>query len=454
MFPIGLVLGSVIVVMAFTQQQIDKEKGNQGATLAPTPSPTVAAKPILNSGEPASSELPIQDIPSLATTLRKQSFLVKVFDEQGGEIATGSAIAVADHLVVTNYHVLEWGVRALAVQEGTEYRVEGIKAFDSQLDLAILRINKPVSPVTFGDTARLQVGDRVLAVGNPLGLEGSVSEGMVGGFRQFGNRKLIQSSASTSRGSSGGGLFDLRGGLVGITTLVSLDGSSIGLAIPVEEVTKLLASVGQVPRKVSDARLVGLKGRVKTVTQFDAFTGPKGRYSKYDEQGQLVENTDLFGSELKFIVKNPSGTKKSWRRGNSSGVYTYDFFGTETEWQWDANEQKYSASVTWRFSFDGKRVEEVVSRLKPEEPETAVYQFDNAANLVNQTVYSFDRKMIMGLDFRYDANNLLMEKRTWSPEKGWSDPISCQNIQVDRYGNWLRRVCGQFEQRQSISYYS
>jgi len=158
-------------------------------------------------------------------------------------------IISADGFVVTNNHVVSPDNRArleeitVTMPDGTEYEAELVGA-DAQSDLAVLKIRSDTTfPfVEFGDSSQTRVGEWVVAIGNPFGLGGTVTSGIVSAvYRNTGQGgaydRYIQTDASINRGNSGGPLFDMRGNVIGINNAIfSPSGGSVGIgfAIPAE----------------------------------------------------------------------------------------------------------------------------------------------------------------------------------------------------------------------------
>lgn len=178
---------------------------------------------------------------------------------EGRSVGSGFIIDAAGH-IVTNYHVVK-GARELAVTLHDGRQLEArIVGFDEKTDLALLAVDteERLPHVEFGDSDRARVGDWVVAVGNPFGLGGSVSAGIIsargrdiqsGPYDDF-----LQIDAPINRGSSGGPLFDRSGRLVGVNTAIySPTGGNVGIgfAIPANlarEVIAELESTGRIER--------------------------------------------------------------------------------------------------------------------------------------------------------------------------------------------------------------
>ncbi|MCX4244726.1 S1C family serine protease [Paraliomyxa miuraensis] len=188
-------------------------------------------------------------------------------------------------IVVTNYHVIADALvarpdpRGLAPTPAVIARFENgrelpatVLVADREEDLAILRLQSPTegerfAAVTLGDSSSLEVGQEVFAIGNPFGLNHSVSRGIVAGLDrteviQGRNLPLIQLDASINVGNSGGPLFDLEGSLMGIVTMRRKDALGIAFAVPVDHVRGFLRAVSdpEAPRR-SGAIGIEIRGR-------------------------------------------------------------------------------------------------------------------------------------------------------------------------------------------------
>jgi hypothetical protein len=141
-------------------------------------------------------------------------------------IVQGSAIAISEHLLLTNCHVVKDRPLIKLVQEGVRAQATLVAA-DNATDRCVIKTEAltlaPIGGVRTLDS--LAVGERVFAIGAPLSMERTLSEGLISGIRHETGRNLVQTSAPLGHGSSGGGLFDDRGNLIGITTLASFGGA-------------------------------------------------------------------------------------------------------------------------------------------------------------------------------------------------------------------------------------
>lgn len=172
---------------------------------------------------------------------------VETQDVQGRPESQGSGLGVGGERVITNCHVVDEAHLIQVVWRG-KARPATLLRQDEDHDLCLLEVpDLDVKAVAMRDTGDLKVGERVYAVGNPLGFELSVSAGLVSALAGTGKDELIHTSAPVSPGSSGGGLFDARGRLVGITRSVFRYAQNYNIVVPAGRVQDLLASRAPLP---------------------------------------------------------------------------------------------------------------------------------------------------------------------------------------------------------------
>jgi S1-C subfamily serine protease len=169
---------------------------------------------------------------------------VHTYDHDGLPLSEGSAVVVGPDALVTNCHVLRKAKRVAVRRE--KVRIDAkLELWDVQRDVCQLKaVGLGAPAAALGQASQIAVGQAVVAIGNPRGLELTMSSGLVSSIRRndSGHVVLIQTSAAISGGSSGGGLFDDQGTLLGLTTLGSIgDAQNLNFAIPADWIRELPA---------------------------------------------------------------------------------------------------------------------------------------------------------------------------------------------------------------------
>jgi tetratricopeptide (TPR) repeat protein len=175
----------------------------------------------------------------------KSTVVVRNLDSGGMAKGMGSGVVLPGGDVATNCHVVR-GASTLKVRIGDKEYPATLRYSDWDRDvcsLSVVEMNVP--PAVIGSTKALKVGTKVYAIGAPKGLALSLSDGIVSNLREVKGGRYIQTTAAISPGSSGGGLFDEDGALVGLTTFYLADGQNLNFAIPIEWVTELPKRTGR-----------------------------------------------------------------------------------------------------------------------------------------------------------------------------------------------------------------
>jgi len=155
-----------------------------------------------------------------------------------GKGASGSGFIISpDGRIVTNYHVIDGAESGKVVlNDETTFTDIKVLGWDKEGDLAIIKISGSGLPaVTMGNSDAAQIGEAVVAIGSPLGLQNTVSTGIISARREG----FLQTTAPISHGSSGGALFNMMGDVIGITSAGMEEGANLGFAIPINEVKSL-----------------------------------------------------------------------------------------------------------------------------------------------------------------------------------------------------------------------
>ncbi|MDP8212244.1 MAG: trypsin-like peptidase domain-containing protein [Candidatus Zapsychrus exili] len=167
--------------------------------------------------------------------------IVSVFS---GEAQGSGFIISSDGYIVTNSHVVngDSSVTIKMIEENKVYSNVQVVKDNKIRDIALLKINSNDSfaPVMLGDSDSAVEGERIVALGNPKGLENTVSDGLVSSIREMDGTKVLQISAPISSGSSGGPLFNMRGEVIGVTTFTIVEGQNLNFAISINYVKEEL----------------------------------------------------------------------------------------------------------------------------------------------------------------------------------------------------------------------
>ena len=210
-----------------------------------------------------------------------EEFFEDFFNRKGGRspsdrkvssLGSGFVIDGKEGYVVTNNHVIE-GADEIIVNfnDGTKLKVDKVLGKDTKTDLALLKVTpkKPLPSVPFGSSNKIKVGDWVMAIGNPFGLGGSVTVGIISAKQRDINSgpydDYLQTDAAINKGNSGGPLFNMEGEVIGVNTaIISPTGGSIGIGFAVPSDTALVV-VDQL-RQFGETRRGWLGVKIQTIT--------------------------------------------------------------------------------------------------------------------------------------------------------------------------------------------
>lgn len=191
--------------------------------------------------------VPFSDNTAAIAEASNSVVMLSCYDKDGEMCTTASGFVVFDDsIIVTNYHVIEQDTYRVTAQteKGDSFDCPTVLAWDADKDIAILKAERHtgLSLLTPGSTENLQKGEKVVAIGSPLGLINSVSTGVFSGFVTDDAGTTLQFTAAVSHGSSGGALFNDAGEVIGVTFATLQDGQNINLAVPIEDVKILYES--------------------------------------------------------------------------------------------------------------------------------------------------------------------------------------------------------------------
>ena len=225
---------------------------------------------------------------NINTQVTAYDWFLQPYVQDGGS-GSGSIIDKRGY-ILTNVLVIEGATKIyVSLFDGTQYEAE-VVGTDLDSDLAVIKFTPPsgieLKTIAFGDSTSLKVGQRVIAIGNPFGLERTMTTGIVSGLgRPIQNsnnriiRDMVQTDAAINPGNSGGPLLDTNGKMIGINTMIqSSSGSSagVGFAVPSQTAVRVVADLikyGKVHRGTIDATVIQLSRRIAQYAGLDISTG-------------------------------------------------------------------------------------------------------------------------------------------------------------------------------------
>ncbi|HEY0430707.1 MAG TPA: trypsin-like peptidase domain-containing protein [Pyrinomonadaceae bacterium] len=203
-----------------------------------------------------------ETLPTLVKRVKPAVVAIATYDANGEALMTGSGFFLRPGQVVTNLHVIHGAVRAEIKTldgKGKIFPVNGTLAVDEEGDLALLSVDMPAERVARSTELAKELpdeGETIFVIGNPLKLEGSVSDGIVSAVREVPNSyRIIQITAPISHGNSGSPVFNLKGQVLGVVTVKVTNGQNINLAIAAARVAELRAG------KLQPLSELALKGK-------------------------------------------------------------------------------------------------------------------------------------------------------------------------------------------------
>jgi S1-C subfamily serine protease len=215
----------------------------------------------------------IGSVVNITSRVRAFDFFYGQYEQEG----QGSGFIIdKEGRILTNYHVIENASKVYVSLHGREKQISAsIVGTDKAHDLAVIQIKVPdLRPMTLGDSSNLQVGQKVYAIGNPFGLNGTLTLGIVSsirGIREPDGMQIedaIQTDAAINPGNSGGPLLNLHGEVIGINTMIASSvgqSAGIGFAIPIntaKAVLNDLVTLGRVRRPALGVRTIPIDGEL------------------------------------------------------------------------------------------------------------------------------------------------------------------------------------------------
>lgn len=273
-------------------------------------------------------------LPVLVKRIKPSAVAIETFDSQDKNVSRGSGFFISPDRIITNRHVIEKANRVeIRLNNGRKYNASGIVAIDGEGDLALLQVEVPEDlAIPLPITQEIpQEGESILVIGNPYGLEGSVSNGIVSAVREFpGYGKIIQITASISPGSSGSPVVNMNGQVIGVATLQAAEGQNLNFAVPSERIAKL---------KISQLRTFN-------VFSAEAVADKRSAAERFYSQGLGILSRDDYARAVTYFekaVEIDPGYAEAWYQAG----YCYGMLGRHRE---ALNASKQAAQLRPRWS--------------------------------------------------------------------------------------------------------
>lgn len=230
--------------------------------------------------------------------LKDSVVMVEVYDKYGNELATGSGFcAYRPDYIVTNYHVIEGAYEIKLVTDwDEEFNAKTVEIFNEAADIAILSIDGQLEPIKIGNSDTCKIGQKVYAIGSPVGEKNTVSQGTISNLDDVEN---IRTTVPISHGSSGGALLDNRGKLIGITYAGYDNAQNLNFAIPVTKLNSLYNAIA-----VQDYTMLSSSMYKNTIKDYTSIE------DEMFEKIIIKEDKNYASSNIKNIYYATSGFSK------------------------------------------------------------------------------------------------------------------------------------------------
>ena len=252
------------------------------------------------------STVSAQTAPEIAEKALAATVYLEMQNSNGVPLGFGSGFFVGDNLIATNYHVIEGAARGSAklVGQFSTYTIEGVTATDKTNDLALLKVTvSGINPLPLGNSSDVKIGETVYVAGNPKGLEGTFSNGIISSRRDPYTKERLQMTAPISPGSSGGPVLNSKGEVIGISFMTLVGGQNLNFAIPSRYLTELLTE--STPAKP-------LAEGNRSISAETYFTWGNTKYYLGDYKGAIAD----YDSAIRL---NPDNANTYYNRGTAKG---------------------------------------------------------------------------------------------------------------------------------------
>jgi hypothetical protein len=257
--------------------------------------------------------------------------LLTMQDARGQPISLGSGFFVEQGIVATNFHVIDQAAAGYAkvVGQSAKLNIKGIVGLDAIHDLVLLQLESSASPpLSVAPKLSVNIGDAVYAIGNPRGLEGTFSQGIVSSVREIGSDRVLQITAPISPGSSGGPVLDQTGTVIGVSVASITNGQNLNFAIPADYIAVLEKARTELRPLKGLPRAKLRKTLLDQLGSHQPRTGVAGELVTYDDELQTGRFSFSLRNKLSENVANIYGILIFYDpRGEPVDVHPIDYKG-------------------------------------------------------------------------------------------------------------------------------
>ena len=311
--------------------------------------------------------------------LKDSVVMVEVYDKYGNELATGSGFcAYRPDYIVTNYHVIEGAYEIKLVTDwDEEFNAKTVEIFNEAADIAILSIDGQLEPIKIGNSDTCKIGQKVYAIGSPVGEKNTVSQGTISNLDDVEN---IRTTVPISHGSSGGALLDNRGKLIGITYAGYDNAQNLNFAIPVTKLNNLYNAIAAQDYTMLSSSMY--KNTIKDYTSIEdemfekiiikedknyASSNIKNVYyatsgfSKFDDtlalwQGELVDKYNSLDATEKWSVYSYFEESKNYDFSDNLDSAVNDLYSWDS-YDWILNLKLMKRWKLAMFAYEAKKLD-------------------------------------------------------------------------------------------------
>lgn len=240
----------------------------------------------------------------IASLIFPSVVLLIMQDRYGQPLSLGSGFFIQKGIVASNYHVIQGAAAGYAkiIGKAGNYKVRGILGKSERYDLVLLSVPDVDAPSLPQSTEEVKIGDAVYAVGNPRGLEGTFSEGIVSSVRKIGNEEIIQITAPISPGSSGGPIVNAKGQVIGVAAATIQGGQNLNFAIPARYLKNLIEG------KQELQPFVPIRKQVKSIINEFGKESISGVSCENFLWNKAFDNDSIKDHEFSFSLRNHLNT--------------------------------------------------------------------------------------------------------------------------------------------------